>query len=222
MNRDAVISLCDRTGNMVKPWASAGFECWCVDTQHSIRRDRTEEIGSGKIHYVWGDCRSWRLPQSARGRIAIGFGFTPCTHLSSSGARDHLKKGGWMLADAVQLFDSAEVAFSFGGFPYMLENPIGRLSTHRRKPDHIFQPWEYGDLWFKSTCLWVGNGFVMPPKIHSTPPQGTTEKIWSMPPSEDRADIRSETPPGFAQAVFESNQKIYEHPLLTLRADVAR
>jgi hypothetical protein len=204
---NAVISLCDKSGVMVRPWAEAGYECWCVDTQHSIRRDRTEKVGAGVIHYVWGDCRSWRLPSDVAGRVMIGFAFTPCTHLNSSGARDHKKKGGWMLADAVQLFDSAEVAFTYGGFPYMMENPIGRLSTHRREPDHKFQPWMYGDLYFKQTCLWTGNGFVMPAPMFSKPPEGTTEKIWLMPPGEERQDERSQTPPGFAQAVFRANHR---------------
>jgi hypothetical protein len=154
--KDVAVFLCDRTGNMARPWAEAGFTCYCVDVQHSIRRDKTEKIGTGEIHFVWGDCRSWRLPPTVRNRVAFGFAFTPCTHLSSSGARDHNKKAGWALADALQLFDSAEVAFSFGGFPYGLENPVGRLSTHRRKPDFTFQPWQYGDLWTKKTCLWTG------------------------------------------------------------------
>lgn len=112
-----------------------------------------------------------------------------------------------MLADAIQLFDSIEVAFSYGGFPYFIENPVGRLSTHRRKPDYSFQPWHYGDLWTKQTCLWAGNGFVMPPPQHYERPPGVTEKIWLMAPSADRADERSATPPGFARAVFESNHK---------------
>lgn len=205
MTKPAVISLCDRTGIMVRPWAEAGCECWCVDMQHSIRRERVETVGAGLIHFTWGDARSWRLPVEARGRVVIGFGFTPCTHLSSSGARDHKTKAGWLLSDAVQLFDSVEVAFSYGGFPYMLENPIGRLSTHRRKPDYKFQPWQYGDPWFKNTCLWTGNGFIIPPPIHSVPPDGTTEKIWLMGPSDERDDLRSETPPGFAKAVFNAN-----------------
>ena len=32
--KGAVLSLCDRTGNMVQPWADAGFECFTVDTSH--------------------------------------------------------------------------------------------------------------------------------------------------------------------------------------------
>src|SRR4051812_15570921 len=32
--KGSVLSLCDRTGNMVRPWADAGFECFCVDVRH--------------------------------------------------------------------------------------------------------------------------------------------------------------------------------------------
>lgn len=213
--KNVVISFCDKTGNMVRPWAEAGYDCWCIDVQHSIRRDKVETVSLvknspypsdyGFIHFVWGDVRSWRLPEFLRDRVAIIFAFPPCTHLSSSGARDHQKKSGWMLADALQVFDSCEVAASFSGAPYMMENPVGRLSTHRRKPDYSFQPWQYGDKWTKQTALWTGGGFVMPQPEFTEPPEGTTEKIWLMAPSDERADMRSETPPGFARAVFEAN-----------------
>lgn len=207
MNKDAAIFLCDRTGIMAQPWANAGFECWCVDLQHAQRSDKVERFaGGGCIYRVWGDIRSWRLPVRLRGRLAFGAAFTPCTELTVAGARDFEKKGGWMLADALQLFDSAEVAFSYGDFPYMLENPVGRLNSHRRAPDYSFQPWQYGDLWQKKTCLWTGGGFKMPKPIHNEMPPGVTEKIWLMPPTEDRANLRSETPPGFAKAVFEANR----------------
>lgn len=42
MSELVVLSMCDRTGNMVRLWADAGFECWCVDTGHSIRKDKTK------------------------------------------------------------------------------------------------------------------------------------------------------------------------------------
>lgn len=172
MSKPAVISLCDRTGNMVRPWAESGCECWCVDTQHSIRKDRTERVVDGLIHFVWGDARSWRLPVAARGRVVQFFAFPPCPHLTCTAARDFQKKGGWMLADAVQLFDSCEVAASYCGAPYMIENPAtSRLNTHRRPPDFKFHPWQYAgylpdietDNTTKNTGLWVGGGFVIPP-----------------------------------------------------------
>ncbi len=197
---------------MVKPWANAGCICYCVDAQHSIRRDRIESVGAGEIRYVWGDIRSWRLPSDAK--PIIGFAFTPCTDLTVSCARDFKKKAGWLLADGVQLFDSAEVAFSFGGFPYMLENPVGRLNTHRRRPDFSFHPWEYAgyldDIQIentsKRTCGWIGGGFVIPPKKEAPPPH--REDCFFATPSDDRADERSKTPLGFALAVFESNKHL--------------
>lgn len=207
VNRDVCIFLCSKTNIMAKPWAEAGYQCYCVDVQHSIRRDRAEQVGQsgGTIHYVWGDVRSW-LPPIDPARIAFMFAFPPCTHLSLSGARDYRKKAGWCLADALQIFDSCMLACRYSGAPFGVENPKSRLSTHRRAPDHKFQPWNYGDLWLKETWLWTGNGFKMPPFLHASQPDGVTAKIWLASPSDDRADIRSETPPGFARAVYEANR----------------
>lgn len=215
MNGLVVISMCDRTGNMVRPWAEAGFECWCVDIQHSIRRDREEKVGAGLIRYVWGDARSWRLPAGLAGRVAQFFGFPPCPHLTCTAARDFQKKGGWMLADAVQLFDACEVAATFLGAPYMIENPAtNRLNTHRRSPDYKFHPWEYAgyledietDNTMKLTGLWCGGGFVIPDVKPAPGPH--RQDCWFASPSDDRSDTRSITPMGFAKAVFQANARI--------------
>ncbi|WP_316364642.1 hypothetical protein [Candidatus Thiodiazotropha sp. CDECU1] len=201
-DKPVVVSLCDRTGNMVRPWALAGYACYCIDVQHSIRKDRTE----GNIHYVWGDVRGWSPPESIRGRIGIVFAFPPCTHVAVSGARDFRKKGNYLLRDALELFSACEQAATWSGAPYMIENPVGKFSDHMGKPNHIFQPWHFGDLWTKKTCLWTGNGFRMPQPLLTQKPEGVEAKIWTMPPSPKRADLRSETPPGFARAVYQANR----------------
>jgi hypothetical protein len=113
-----------------------------------------------------------------------------------------------MLADSLALFNASRMAGAWSGAPYMIEHPVTVLSSYIGKPDYTFQPWEYGDLWTKKTCLWTGNGFVMPKPIHATEPAGVTERIWLMPPSDERANMRSETPAGFAKAVFEANVEI--------------
>lgn len=203
MNKDLVISLCDRTGNMVKPWADAGYECICVDIQHSIR----QITQMGRIFYVWGDVRTWHPTPEQLARLRILFAFPPCTHVAVSGARDFRTKGTAMLRDSLELFSACEHAARWSGAPFMIENPVGKFSDHMGAPDHYFQPWEYGDLWTKKTCLWTGGGFIMPAKKHHFAPAGTVPKIHNMPPSSDRADLRAETPPGFAQAVFEVNSQ---------------
>jgi hypothetical protein len=199
--KDVAIFMCSKTPIMAEPWAQAGYRCICVDTQHSIRQPRIE----GRITFAWGDVRTWVPPEEYAGSIAFFAAFPPCTHVTAAGARDFRTKGTALLRDSLELFSACYSAARWCGAPFMLENPVGKFSDHMGKPDYMFQPWQYGDLWSKKTCLWTGGGFVMPPPVHLTPPAGVTERIWRMSPSPERSDLRAETPPGFARAVFEAN-----------------
>lgn len=200
------IFLFDKSGKMAEPWAAAGYQCWCFDVQHSIRRDRVE----GNIRFVWADVRSVRRPE---GPIVFVAAFPPCTHVAGSGARDFERKGTLMLRDALELFEAGRQVAEWSGSPYCLENPVGVLSSlpHIGKPDFYFDPCDYAvhaddpasEAYTKRTCLWTGNGFVMPPKRAVEPVLGS--KMHLVPPSDERASIRSETPQGFARAVFRSN-----------------
>ena len=205
--KEIAVFLCDVTGNMAKPWAEAGYECYCVDVQHSIRRERVE----GKIHFVWGDARTWTPPEGSK--IIFVAAFPPCTHVTGAGARDFAIKRGQMLRDALETFEACRQAAAWSGAPYLIENPVGVLSSipHIGKPNYYFHPCDYTafeltDNYTKKTCLWTGNGFVMPPaaRVEGLPPPD--DRIHKCPPSEDRADIRSATPMGFARAVFEANR----------------
>lgn len=224
MKRTAVISICDKTGNMVRPWAEAGYVCICVDIQHSIRATRSkkhvvEKVGVGEIHFVWGDARSWKPSMFCRNffdlyDIAFVACFPVCTNLAGSGAQDWELKGLAMLTDGLMLFNSCEQIADWSGAPYCIENPVGVIASHHRKPDYYFHPWFFGDMYSKKTCLWTGNGFVMPVADYITQPEGVTQKIWLASPSADRQDVRSETPMGFAKAVFEVNNKIIKSCVL--------
>jgi hypothetical protein len=39
----------------------------------------------------------------------------------------------------------------------VIENPIGWLNTHWRKPSQIIQPYYFGEAELKTTCLWLKN-----------------------------------------------------------------
>lgn len=202
----AVISLCDKTGNMVRPWADAGHECWCFDIEHLIRKPRRE----GNINFVWGDARTVRRP--VRGPIAIVFAFPPCTHVAGSGARDFEKKGGMLLRDTLEIFEACRQVCEWSDAPYMIENPVTYLASvpHIGKPTHYFEPWQYtafelGDHYTKKTSLWTGNGFVMPAPATVHGLGEPDDRIHKAAPGDDRADFRSATPMGFARAVFQAN-----------------
>lgn len=203
MSEKWAISLCDYTGNMLRPWAEAGWPCLCLDTQHMIRRDFVQD----GITCRWADVR--QLTPADLPDPVIVFAFPPCTNLAVSGARDFRKKGMRGLIDALELVESCRMLCEWFSVPWMLENPVSRLASMWRPPDYRFQPWQYGDNWTKQTCLWTGGGFVMPEPTISEKPENVQEAVWRMPPSNDRANRRSETPLGFAKAVYESNAPVH-------------
>jgi hypothetical protein len=207
--RGIVLSLCDRTGNMVKPWVEAGYRAITVDIQpgsnpRKIPRDHWQK-----------DVRE------LVGKIGAGpcmvFAFPPCTHFAVSGARWFKDKGLDVLIEALEIVNACRKICEASGAPWMLENPVGTLSTitesYWQAPSHSFNPNDYGDPYTKKTMLWTGGGFVMPPIVRPgdllsaptwvEPTEGS--KMHLLPPSADRADLRSETPMGFARAVFEAN-----------------
>jgi hypothetical protein len=205
MRRSIVISLFDRTMNMVAPWALAGFLCYCVDFAHPHGEKR-----EGNIVRVGADVRKW-LPPFAP--VKIVFAFPPCTDVAVSGARWFHDKGIGSLIGALQLFEAAIRIAEWPRAPYMIENPVSTISTYWRKPDSMFDPCDYGgyldppgDAYTKRTCLWTGNGFVMPKPKRVPPVEGS--RMHRLAPSPDRAAKRSVTPKGFAQAVFEANCEV--------------
>ena len=124
--------------------------------------------------------------------------FPPCTHLAVSGARyfEQKRKDGRQQAaiDFFMQFANADCS------KIAIENPVGIMSTYYRKPDQIIQPWQFGHGETKKTCLWLKG---LPPLIPTEIVEGREQRIWKMPPSEDRAKNRAKTFPGIARAMAE-------------------
>ena len=86
-----------------------------------------------------------------------------------------------------------------GGWDYLtVDSAARRLYRHDKGG-------RKAEAYTKKTCLWTGNGFVMPP-ARRVEPSGPSP-IHMMPPSPERGDLRSMTPEGFALAVFEANAR---------------
>ena len=128
----------------------------------------------------------------------------PCTHLAVSGARwfkDKQQEQEEALAFVRTLMDAP--------IPHIaIENPVSVISSRIRKPDQIVQPWMFGDPFTKTTCLWLKG---LPPLVHTeivdkgerhVTKSGKSLPAWyNLPPSEDRAKIRSKTFDGMAKAM---------------------
>lgn len=200
-----VISCFDLTGNMVKPWADAGYLCYCIDMQHPKK-----EKWEGNIVYVRANMLDWIPPSKD---IAIAFFFPPCTDVAVSGAKHFRDKGLGALVRSLNLFKRSVDIAEMTGAPYMIENPVSTVSTYWRKPDYTFQPHQYTDYcpddnYTKKTCLWTGGGFVMPEPCPDSSLGKPDNRIHTAPPGPDRANFRSTTPLGFARAVFDANKDL--------------
>lgn len=124
-----VISLFDFTGNIVKPWAHAGFDCWIIDTQHPPAYNAkgiTKEANITRVHH---DLRVPWLPPFERNEIAFVAAFPPCDHLAVSGAAWFKGKGLRKLSQAFELFATAVEFCEWSGAPYLIENPKGTVSS---------------------------------------------------------------------------------------------
>ena len=205
-----VLSLCDKSGNALVPWAEAGYECFAVD--HDTE-ERTREVGDGVIHHVKADVRDYEPPA---GEWTFAFAWPPCTDLAVSGARWFQEKGLGALAEAIEIVAACVEVLQDIGCPWLLENPKSTLSTYWRSPDHKFDPYEYAhyakrdESYSKETWLWTSEGFRMP-VTDGVPASEADDRIHTMPPGEDRAEKRAETPMGFSRAVFLAFQEPEEY-----------
>jgi hypothetical protein len=124
--------------------------------------------------------------------------------LASSGARWFPeKRADGRQQAAVGFF----MAFTRANAPLIaIENPVGIMSTHYRKPDQLIQPWQFGHDASKKTCLWLKGLPTLTPtevlrkaRYANQTPSGQNK----LGPSPERARLRSKTYSGIATAMAE-------------------
>ena len=130
----------------------------------------------------------------------------PCTDLSVSGAAWFEKK---KMNGSQQMSASFFMMLAKSDIPRIaIENPICIMSRLWRKPDQIVQPWMFGHMEQKATCLWLKNLPVLYPTNDVKAqmmelPKNKRERLHYLPPSQDRWKLRSETFQGIADAMAE-------------------
>jgi hypothetical protein len=237
MHKPLVLFLFNSSDYAVRPWIEDGrFDVVSVDYQDTDHSGAHSEPVDD--HTMLQLDLSLRYPamriiqalQALEGAAlpSLVVSFAPCTDLAVSGARHFARK-----AEADPCFQDkaanmARIAALFG-CPYAVENPVSVLATLWRRPDLYWTPADYGqyipeseaehpefpnvipprDAYNKKSCLWTGNGFVLPEKR----PVEVSERVnpgWAKLGGKSARTkyIRSLTPRGFAQAVYESNCEI--------------
>lgn len=210
--RPVIISLCDLTCEALKPWLETGdYDCYAVDLQHPPGVTRPQPnltlIGA-KVEKA-----EHLLPKS---NVRACFAFPPCTSLCCSGSQYWEKKGPKALKIALRTVHACRKIAKRRTKRWYIENPVGRLSTHWRKPNYIFQPCQYAryikdpekaakEAYNKRTCIWSGSGFVMPSPRALEPVLGSITLKWGG-KSLKTKNARSKTPRGWSNAVYAANR----------------
>lgn len=150
--------------------------------------------------------------------------FPPCTFLTSTGNRwFDVERYGEKANQRIKNRKKAAEFFMAGWNAdcdrVIIENPIGYMSSHFRKPDQIIHPYYFAEeeddenCERKATCLWFRG--VLPlryeikfrPRVIEYKNGKGTDSPWHMNtmklPPDERAKARSKTYPGFAKALIQ-------------------
>jgi len=186
-SKKIILDLCGGTGAWSAPYRAAGYDVRIVTLPAS-------------------DCRLYEYPGQVYGVLAAPV----CTHFSGSGAQYWPQKdsdGRTLAALAVSDACCRIVLVTKPSGFWVLENPVGRLRKWLGPPSMYFDPCDYGDPYTKKTCLW--GSFNRPKQNRVEPIKVCSQGSWLMKlggSSERTKELRSVTPPGFAQAFFEANR----------------
>jgi len=176
-----LLSLFDTTGYAVLPFTECGWETIIVDTLNT---------GDRAVNPYASKTLDWNISEKEADLIALQpdliLSFPPCTDLAVSGAAHFASKKQRNPAfqdEATYLARTAERIGTACKVDWMAENPISVLSTLWRKPNFIFDPFEFGgwlsaedvhpdypryispqDCYRKKTCWWTSSAFKLPRK----------------------------------------------------------
>jgi hypothetical protein len=144
--------------------------------------------------------------------------FPPCTHLALSGSQwfEQKRKDGRQ-QEALEFVKSLMLA------PIdkiAIENPMGVIPTYIKPYDQVIQPYEFGDPFQKSTCLWLKNLPKLTPTnivekgefVEWISKKGKKKRMakWfidALKEKDLRWKIRSQTFPGIAKAMADQWSK---------------
>ena len=151
--------------------------------------------------------------------------FPPCTYLTNAGTRHFSRRinPDWKVDAREKLREEAfEFFMLFANADcekIAIENPVGYVNSHYRKPNQIIHPYYFGDNAKKRTCLWLkGLPELKPTNMLPEPeplyicegelskgkPIGWCEGIKGTTGGQKgRAKARSKTFPGIAKAMAE-------------------
>lgn len=192
----------------------------CEESQEVCRafRELGHEAFSCDILPCSGGHPEWHIQQDLFGAILrkkwdfIGL-HCPCTYTSLCGNRWY-----WNSPLREQGIQFTKKAYELACYvcPHVyLEQPKTIMQKYIGKKSQVIHPYQHGHKEYKETWLWLKG---LPPLLDTSnvlkwmlaDNRSRYEKVFRMPPSKDRAKLRSKTYPGIAQAMASQWSKYLE------------
>lgn len=181
-----VLIACEYSGTVRDAFAALGHDAWSCDilpTDKPGKHIQTDVLSI--LDYGW----------------ELMIAHPPCTHLAVSGAAWFKYKQKEQIEALIFVKRLMEAQI----LKIAIENPVSVISSRIRKPDQIIQPFHFGHMERKTTCLWLKN---LPKLTHETElgeevkklPISKQNPLHYLPPSDDRWKLRSKTYQGVAAA----------------------
>ena len=191
-----ILIACEESQTVCKEFRKLGHEAYSCDLQECsgcnpewhIKKDAVKVLNSQK----------WDLV----------IAHPPCTRMANSGVMWLEKRNLWDDLDKATDFFNEFVKYGKQGNKIAIENPIPHKYAVQKigKYSQVIQPYMFGHLERKATCLWL---FGIEPlketknvfKQMSLLPKSEQQKIHYCPPGPNRSKIRSKTFEGIAKAM---------------------
>lgn len=211
-----VLIACEESQRVCIAFRAKGHEAYSCDIQDCSGGHPEWHIKQNVLMILDGNCSVYLQTGRAKyieGKWDLIIAHPPCTRLCSSGQRwlffgdeEYRHKKRIEQLEAISFFykfvmaDCDRIA---------IENPVGIMSTYYRKPDQIYNPYDFeGETECKKTCLWL-KGLQQLKETQVLPKEKRTQGIWKAHfngksyswSSSETAKLRSKTPNGVAKAM---------------------
>lgn len=215
-----ILVACEESQAVCKAFREKGHEAYSCDIMDCSGGHPEWHIKADVLGLLNGFCMFETMDEKLHEihKWDMIIAFPPCTYLTNTG-NPYLNIEKWG-EKAIQRYKFREEAFEF--FMYfanadcdkiVIENPIGYVNTHWRKPNQIIQPWQFGHPFTKATCLWLKGVSNLKPLITEKPTEKLKSYAWDNLHdengkilawnSDEIKKLRSKTFPGVAKAMAE-------------------
>lgn len=170
-NKLKILVACEESQAVTKELRKLGHEAYSCDIEEQSGGHDEWHIMQDVIPLVNGNCEFHTADHKYHridGKWDMIIAFPPCTYLTSAGTRHYSLKCNPPDKVAARIKEREKAISFFLIFAnadcekIAIENPVGYMNTHWRKPDQIIHPYYFAEsiddtenYYQKRTCLWL-------------------------------------------------------------------